>query len=69
MGIRVVLKSKLPSKQIFYNLLTDRKIGDKEYEQALKICDKFEIRKMKDYNDLYLKCVVYLLGDVFRNRN
>ena len=42
-------------------MLTDRKIRDKEHEHVLNVWKKFEIKTMKDYHDLYLKCDV----DVF----
>ena len=57
------------SKEKFYSLLTDRKIGDKEYEHVLNVWNKFEIKLMKDYHNLYLKCDVLLLVDVLKNRN
>ena len=38
-----------------YTLLTDRKINDKEYEHALNVWIKFEMKMVKDYHDLYLK--------------
>ena len=44
----------------------------KEYEHALNVSNKFEMKTMKDYDDLYLKCIVLLLPDVFekfRNNN
>ena len=37
-----------------YTLLTDRKINDKEYEHALNVWIKFEMKIVKDYHDLYL---------------
>ena len=45
--------------------MTSEKISDKEYEHCLKGWDKFEIKTMKSYHDLYLKCDVLLLADVF----
>ena len=57
------------SKEKFYSLLTDRKISDKECEHVLNVWNKFEIKLMKDYHNLYLKCDVLLLVDVFENRN
>ena len=54
----------MTSKEKFYSLLTDRKISDKEYEHVLNIWNKFEMKTMKDYHELYLKCVL-LLADVF----
>ena len=55
-------KEELPSKEKFYSSLTGRKITDKEYEH---VWNKFEIKKMKDYHDLYLKYDVLLLAGVF----
>ena len=42
-------------------MLTD---SDKEYEHALNIWTKIEMKTMKDYHDLYLKCDALLLADV-----
>ena len=55
----------MPSKKIFYSSLTDKKVSDKEYEHVLKVWNKLEMKTMKDYHDLYLKCDVLLLADVF----
>ena len=41
-------KEELPSKEKFYSLLTGKKISDKEYEHALKVCNKFQMKTMKD---------------------
>ena len=56
----------LPRKVRIYSLLTGKKISDKEYELVLKIWNKFEMKTMKDYHDLYLKCNVLLLANFFR---
>ena len=58
-------KEQLPSKGRIYSSLTDRKITGKRYENVLNVWNKFEIKTMKDYHDLYLKCDVLLLADVF----
>ena len=58
-------KVDLPSKEKFYSSLTNRKISDKEYEHVLKASNKFEIKTMKDYHDLYLKCDILLIVEVF----
>ena len=42
------------------------KESDKEYEHGLKVWNKFEMKTMKDYHDLYLKCDVLSLADVFK---
>ena len=49
-------KEELLSKETFYSFLTSKKISDKEYEHVLNVWNKFEIKMMKDYHDLYLKC-------------
>ena len=36
-------KEKLPSKERFYDSLTNRKINDKEYEHVLNNWNKFEM--------------------------
>ena len=59
------LKEELPNKGKFYSSLTGKKTCDKEYEHVLTVWNKFEMKKMKDYHDLYLKCDALLLADVF----
>ena len=49
-------KEKLPSKEKFYSSLIDRKIADKEYEHVSNVWKKIEMKTVKDYHDLYLKC-------------
>ena len=50
-------KKELPSKKRFYSSLTGKNISNKEYDHVLKVWNKFEIKTMKYYHDLYLKCV------------
>ena len=60
------LKEELPSNEKFYSSLArKKKISGKEYEDVLNVWNKFEVKTMKDYHNLYLKCDVLLLGDVF----
>ena len=56
---------ELPSKERFYSSLTNRKITDKTYEHVLNVWNKFEIKTMKDYHDLYLRCNALLFANVF----
>ena len=49
-------KEEFPSKERFYSWLTYKKISYKEYDYDLKVGNKFEMKTMKDYHDLYLKC-------------
>ena len=46
-------------------MLVDKRISDKEYDHALKDWNKFVMKMMKDYRNLYLKCDVLSLADVF----
>ena len=65
-------KEQLPSKGKFYSSLTGKIIRVKHYEHGFKVWNKFEMKTMKDYQNLYLKCDVLLLADVFekfRNNN
>ena len=59
-------KEKFPIKEKFYSSLIDRKITNKQYEHVINIWSKSEMKTMKDYHDLYLKCDILLLGDVFK---
>ena len=54
-------KEELTREEKFYSSLTDRKLSDKEYDHVLKVWNKFEMKTMKDYHNLYLKCDVLLL--------
>ena len=58
-------ETQLPAKEDFYSKLNDCEITDKEYKQAQDIWEKFQIRNLGEYHDLYLKTDVLLLADVF----
>jgi hypothetical protein len=55
----------LPSKDNFYNRLTEEHITDEEYERAKEVWDAFNIRSLGEYSDLYLLTDVILLAEVF----
>ena len=59
------LKEELPKREKSYSCLNDKKTSDKEYDHVLKVWNKFEMKTMKDYHDLHLKCDVLLLADLF----
>ena len=59
-------KEELPHKEKLYSLLTGKEISDKEYEHVLKAWNKFKMKTMEDYHDLYLKWDVLLLADIFQ---
>ena len=56
----------LPSKEKFYSFFTNNNISDKGYEHVLKVRNTFEIKTIKDYHELLLKCDVLLLADAFQ---
>ena len=63
-------KEKWPSKEKFYNLLTGNTVSDKEYDHVINVWNKFEMKTVKDYHDLYLMWDVLLLADVLeKSRN
>ena len=66
-----MFNKKFLSKNEFHSSLSGKGISGKEYEHILKVWNKLEMKKMEDYPDLYLKCGVLLVADVFekfRNR-
>ena len=58
-------ETQLPIKEDFYSKLNDCEITEKEYKHAQDIWEKFKIRNLGEYHDLYLKTDVLLLADVF----
>ena len=58
-------KGELPSEEKFNSLLKGKNINEHEYEHVLKVWNKFEMKAMKGYYDLYFKCDALLLADVF----
>ena len=58
-------ETQLPAKEDFYSKLNDCGVTDKEYDYAQTIWEKFGIKNLGEYHDLYLKTDVLLLADVF----
>ena len=51
--------TELP-KKTFYSKLYDENISDDEYERAKHVWDRFKIKDMGEYHDLYLRTDVLL---------
>ncbi|PFX11590.1 hypothetical protein AWC38_SpisGene24613 [Stylophora pistillata] len=56
-----------PPKSAFYSTLNGEEISDEEYEHVLKVWKTFEMKKFRDYHNLYNRSDVLLLADVFEN--
>ena len=62
MNMRVILKGlkrNCQAKKSFIVHCRVKKISDKDFENAVRVWNKFEIKAIKDYHDLHLKCAVF----------
>ena len=60
-------ETRLPSIDKFYSKLNMSGISESEYQHARNVWDKFKLKNMGDYHDLYLKTDVILLTNVFES--
>lgn len=66
-SIERLSETALPPIDHFYNELNMEVIPPEEYEFACRVWDKFQIKTLGEYSELYLKTDVLLLADVFEN--
>ena len=67
-NIRTILKSlrkNYVANESFFSSLMVKEINEKEHEHVVKVWKKFEIKPMKGYRYLHLKCGGLLSTDVF----
>ena len=57
----------LPGIDKFYSKLNMSGISNEDYEHALNVWDKFKLKNMGDYHDLYLKTDVVVLANIFES--
>ena len=65
-------EASLPDKKAFYSSLNMENITDVDYRHANKVfnrvaLEKFKIKNLGDYHDLYAQSDNLLLADVFEN--
>ena len=51
-------------KDDFYSALNDEHISDEDYAHFLNVCDKFNLKTMRDYHDFYCKVDTVQLADI-----
>ncbi|XP_018402799.1 PREDICTED: uncharacterized protein LOC108779790 [Cyphomyrmex costatus] len=57
----------LPPRESFHSSLTDDTVSESDYAHAANVWQRFSVRTLGEYSDLYLKTNVLLLADIFEN--
>ena len=60
-------ETSLPEKEAFYSNLNREDITDTNYIHANKVFQKFKLKHLGVYYDLYVQSNTLLLADVFEN--
>ena len=57
----------IPSKELFHSNLTLENISETDYAHANNVFKKFNINKLGEFHDLYVRSDTLLLADIFEN--
>ena len=57
----------MPGKRAFYSKLYSKDITDKDYTYAQKVFEELKLKRLADYNDMYVQSDTLLLADAFEN--
>ena len=60
-------ETTLPEKEELYSNLNINEITDVDYRHGKRVCKDFELKRLIEYHDLYLKSDMLLLADVLKN--
>jgi hypothetical protein len=60
-------EDRLPAREHFHSRLQNRECSEEDYAHAQRVWQKFGCKTVLDYHNLYLKCDVLLLADVFES--
>ena len=60
-------ETSLPDIKYFYNKLNDKSIDETDYAHAQIVWEKFDMRTLGDYSDLYMKTDIMLLTCIFES--
>lgn len=63
-GLETLDETRLPTRDQFFNTLSNEHISWEDYNHAKKVWKVFQCRTLKDYHDLYLTLDTALLADV-----
>jgi len=57
----------LPPRESFYSSLTGGTVSESDYAHAANSWQRFSVRTLGEYSDLFLKTNILLLTDIFEN--